>query len=193
MDIVHLASEFSPIAKVGGLADVTAGLSKSLYKHGENVEVILPFYEHIDKSKLKNLKVVADNFPTQLETHTSKNTIYRAESDGVLLTLVEPKNDYFKRDNIYGYEDDDMRFMYFTKVSMDYLLNIKKELDILHLHDWLTSLAAPLYNLLYKSFGLKIKAIVTNIHNMQYQGVFFPQKLSYLGINSKKFAVTPGP
>jgi len=57
MYIVHLTSEFSPIAKVGGLADVTAGLSNALTNAGERVEVILPFYDHIDRKKLKNLKV----------------------------------------------------------------------------------------------------------------------------------------
>ena len=57
MYIVHLATEFAPIAKVGGLGDVTAGLSKALTEAGERVEVIIPFYDHIDHKKLKNGRV----------------------------------------------------------------------------------------------------------------------------------------
>ena len=51
MYIVHLTSELAPLAKVGGLGDVTTGLSKALTAEGEEVEVILPFYDHIDRKK----------------------------------------------------------------------------------------------------------------------------------------------
>ena len=47
MKIVHIASEFAPIAKAGGLGDVVAGLSKEQRRLGHDVEVIIPKYDTI--------------------------------------------------------------------------------------------------------------------------------------------------
>ena len=177
MHIVHLTSELSPIAKVGGLGDVIAGLSKALTKAGERVEVILPFYDQIDRSKLKNLQVEFE------ELSECKSTVWSAEVDEIRLLLIEPQNNYFKRGVIYGEEDDDQRFITFTNAALHYLLKAGKHPDILHLHDWLTALAAPLYHEKYKSLGLKVGGIMTTIHNMKYQGVCEPDRLSQIGLN----------
>ncbi|NGX50337.1 MAG: Glycogen synthase [Chlamydiae bacterium] len=177
MHIVHFASELSPIAKVGGLADVTAGLLKALTRGGERAEVILPFYDQIDRSKLKNLHVVCE------ELSESKSAVWAAEMDGIQLLLIDPQNNYFKRGVIYGEKDDDQRFIHFTNAAMEYLLRGDSHPDILHLHDWLTGLAAPLYHEKYKSLGLKLGGIMTTIHNMKYQGVCKPELLSEIGLS----------
>ena len=45
MYIVHVTSELASVAKVGGLADVVAGLSRELSIRGHHVEVIMPRYD----------------------------------------------------------------------------------------------------------------------------------------------------
>ena len=187
MYIVHLTTELSPIVKVGGLGDVTAGLSKALKESGEKVEVILPFYDHINQKTLKNLKVDMEDLISYEEMNTCKNTIWSAEHEGISLLLIEPHEEanYFKRGVIYGEEDDLLRFAYFTKAAMEYLLKRGKHPDILNLHDWLTTLAAPLYYEMYQSLGLKIGGIITTIHNMKYQGVCSPEKLDRIGLHTK--------
>ncbi|MBF5058571.1 glycogen synthase [Candidatus Neptunochlamydia vexilliferae] len=162
MYIVHLATELSPIAKVGGLGDVTAGLSKTLVEEGQKVEVILPFYKKIDRKQLKNLKSLGDSF-------------WSAEYDTIPLVLIE--SPLFQRENIYGEKDDIERFTFFPEAALKYLLKSNKHPDILNLHDWLTSFAAPLYRETYQKKGLKVGAIATTIHNMKYQGVCPPGKL----------------
>ncbi len=186
MYIVHLTTEFAPIAKVGGLGDVTAGLSKALTETGEKVEVIIPFYDHIDREKLKNLKTDLEGLISYEDMEECKNTVWSAEYEGVSLILIEPheKANYFKRGVIYGEEDDLLRFTYFTRTAMEYLLKTGRHPDILNLHDWLTSLAAPLYHEMYKSLGLKIGGIMTTIHNMKYQGVCTPEKLGRIGLRT---------
>lgn len=187
MYIVHLTTELAPIAKVGGLGDVTAGLSKALSEAGERVEVILPFYDHIDRKALKNLKIDFENLISYEEMNECKNTVWSAEYKGVSLLLIEPHEEanYFKRGVIYGEEDDLLRFTYFTRTAMEYLLKKGKNPDILNLHDWLTTLAAPLYHEMYKPLGLKIRGIITTIHNMKYQGICSPEKLSRIGLHAK--------
>ena len=45
LHIVHVAAELTPIAKVGGLGDVVAGLSAQHQKMGQQVDIILPKYD----------------------------------------------------------------------------------------------------------------------------------------------------
>jgi starch synthase len=186
MYIVHLTTELAPLAKVGGLGDVTAGLSKALTEEGEKVEVILPFYDHIDRKLLKKLEVDFEDLLSYEDLEEVKNTVWSAEFDGISLILIEPHSEagYFERGVIYGEEDDLFRFTYFTKTAMEYLLKRGKHPDILNIHDWLTSLAAPLYRETYQSLGLKIGGIMTTIHNMKYQGTCVPQKIERLGLKT---------
>jgi len=185
MYIVHVATELAPIAKVGGLGDMIQGLGKALAKEGEQVEVILPFYNTIDKKKLKNLKVEIEKLPSFENMGECQNTIWSADVDGLKLILVEPHHEkgYFNRGKIYGEEDDLLRFIYFSRAALEYLLKSGKEPDILNLHDWLTGLCAPLYKEIYQSLGLKIKKVITTIHNMQYQGQCAPEKLAAIGLH----------
>ncbi|MDJ0651592.1 MAG: glycogen synthase [Simkaniaceae bacterium] len=187
MYIVHLTTELAPIAKVGGLGDVAAGLSKALKEEGEKVEVILPFYDHIPQEKLSNLKVDMEELIFYGDKMPCKNTIWSAEYGENSLLLIEPHNDsrYFKRGVIYGEEDDLLRFTYYTKTAMEYLLKREKHPDILHLHDWLTTLAAPLYFEMYQSQGLKIGGLITTIHNMKYQGICSQEKLDRMGLSTQ--------
>ncbi|MCB1082124.1 MAG: glycogen synthase [Chlamydiia bacterium] len=172
MYVVHLASEFAPIAKVGGLGDVVAALSKTLIQMGVRVEVILPFYDQIDRKVLGDLHVEKETFSFK----EKKWTIYRALYSDIPLLLFE--SPFFERGAIYGEKDDLDRFTSFTEVAMDYLLEKNKRLDILHLHDWLTAFAAPLYFEKYQQQNLQIDGIVLTVHNMKYQGVFSPEKHS---------------
>lgn len=185
MYIIHVTSELAPIAKVGGLGDMIQGLGKALIKEGEQVEVILPFYDTIDKNKLKNLKVEIENLPSYENMGECLSTIWSAEVDGLPVTLIDPhhKKCFFKRGKIYGEKDDAERFIYFARATLEYLLKAKKAPDILNLHDWLTALCAPLYKEVYQSLGLSIKKIVTTIHNMQYQGACNPKYLTSIGLN----------
>ena len=63
MKILMVASESRPFCKTGGLADVVYSLSKELAVLGEDVSIIIPYYDavarHLPKSKLK--KVVSFN------------------------------------------------------------------------------------------------------------------------------------
>src|SRR5882762_8418844 len=49
MYIVFAASECTPWAKTGGLADVVGALPKSLVKLGHKVSVFLPYYRQVAK------------------------------------------------------------------------------------------------------------------------------------------------
>ncbi len=161
MKIVHIASELTPIAKVGGLGDVIQGLSKALIKEGDDVEIILPFYKQIDKKCLKDLEEV-------------KKNAWTARADGLPLILID-----FPPGKIYGEKKDLPRFVNFCNEALNFLVERKVSIDILHLHDWMTAICAPLVKTHYKHL---IRGVVTTIHNIAYQGICTKEEFKQLAI-----------
>lgn len=176
MHIIHLATELAPIAKVGGLGDVLYGLSKAVAKQGHKVEILLPKYDCIDYSQIKQLKVHRKEVTVKEGEKKYRNTIWSGELDGLQIFLVEAHGhpqDYFCQGKIYGCPNDIERFTYFCKVAVEYLRQSGVQPDILHLHDWPTALASLLYP--------KGKTVFT-IHNLEHQGICAKEQIARLGI-----------
>ncbi|OGN56506.1 MAG: hypothetical protein A3D96_02795 [Chlamydiae bacterium RIFCSPHIGHO2_12_FULL_44_59] len=176
MRIVHLAAEFAPIAKAGGLGEVIVGLSRALTQKGLDVEVLLPKYDFIrlESGKIKQ-KV------PHFQCLGNDNTAWSAVVEECHLTLLEAHHpaQFFNRGKIYGLEDDIARFLYFSRLAIEYLLIQGQPIDILHLHDWHVSLVAPMVKKLFK--GLEVKAVVLTIHNLEYQGKCTVRDLENIG------------
>lgn len=174
MHIVHVASEFAPIAKVGGLGDVLHGLSNELVRLGHSVKVILPKYDCLHIEKLKNLRVAFRN------THPYHYTIWSAECDGVEILLIEPHapQDYFNRGVIYGCHDDVDRFIYFSRVAMEYVQKGGAKVDIVHAHDWPTALTLVLCK--------DVRSVLT-IHSIEHQGKCQPFNLTRVGLKAETY------
>ncbi|HBG08095.1 MAG TPA: glycogen synthase, partial [Geobacter sp.] len=49
MKILFVASEVTPFAKTGGLADVASALPKTLRSLGHDVRIMMPFYSVVEK------------------------------------------------------------------------------------------------------------------------------------------------
>jgi len=180
MHIVHIASEIAPLAKVGGLGDVVGGLSKAQAESGHKVEVILPAY-----SFLFNHPIYCDcTFETEKK---EKISIFNMMYNHCILSLIHPhsRKNLFSRKKIYGYKDDVERFLYFAKAAFDYLLFRDETIDILHLHDWHTSIISLLVK--EKSKDLNVKKSILTLHNPRYQGSCNRRKFALLGVDPKKY------
>jgi len=172
VEIVHIASEFAPFAKVGGLGDAVAGLTGALVEKGHSVEVFLPKYDIIDTSILENLRKV-DTLLLFEQDEQITTTLWQASFRGVSLTLVDP-DPYFKEGKIYGNSDDTKAFLFFCKVVAKALSQREKSPDIFHAHDWMTGAA-----LLFLEKPHEPKTLFT-IHNLKYQGKCAPSYLEHL-------------
>ncbi len=183
MRIVHLSAEFAPIAKAGGLGEVVLGLSRMQTRKGHSVEIIIPKYDFINASSLRNLAIEEPNFKC-LEYN---NAMWECRLEECSLHLLEARHPagFFHRGKIYNCEDDPLRFLYFSRAALEYLLVKDTSIDILHLHDWHASIAA----LLVKDFfqNLKVKAIVLTIHNVEYQGKCSPRDLDAIGLIGQSY------
>ncbi len=157
MEIVHIAAELAPVAKVGGLGDVLHGLSRALLAKGHRVEVIIPEYDCLDR-----------------------NGISEGQVDGIPVTLIAVE-DFFERGVVYGCEDDALRFTSFCLAALEYLQENGRRPDVVHLHDWHTAVGAPL---LKERFSELNAQCVFTIHNLAYQGECAGSILDHIGWKS---------
>lgn len=182
MRIVHLSTEFAPIAKAGGLGEVLVGLCRELCRKGEKIDVILPKYDLIDLKKLRFLKMEVPDFKCLEKGSLHPNAMWSAESEECQLHLLEARHSaaFFHRRTIYGCEDDVARFLYFSRACVEYLKLKNEPIDILHLHDWHVAIAAVLVRDL---FQLPVKKILLTIHNAEYQGKCATWDLDAIGLD----------
>ncbi|NGX60655.1 MAG: Glycogen synthase [Chlamydiae bacterium] len=185
MHITHISSELAPIAKVGGLGDVIHGLARAQLKNGDKVEVFLPKYDSLNLDLIESLEIVSPSLPSHFDEKTSLNTIWRGKVDSIPVYLFEShhKEEFFERKEIYGYPDDIARFTYFCMAVLAFLENRAEMPDLLHLHDWHTSLLALLSK---TSRSLSKTGCVLTIHNLAYQGECQKQDLLRVGITDAK-------
>jgi len=175
MRILFIASEAFPLAKVGGLADVTSSLAIALRDLGHESCLILPKYGSI-KTPIQDIqgKNVAVSFMGHYEQVALKMTRLKK---GIPVYLVE-NDDYFGTQEIYT-QDELKRFLFFSLSIPGIISQLDLRPDIIHCHDWHTSLVP----LALKKAKIALPGIFT-IHNLAYQGSFDQQFLSDSGLSS---------
>ena len=184
MRIVHIASECAPFAKSGGLGDVVYGLSRMTARLGHTVEVIVPFYRSIqgihNESKI-------DEFSLKLANEEITVTVYYMVIHEIPVYLIDcdTKENLFKRNSIYGEEDDPQRFLSFSYFTLAYLERKKQKSPfVLHLHDWPTAFTPYFLSRSFKELSHYVLGSVLTIHNLQHQGIIHKDYLSYFGYSS---------
>ena len=184
--IIHIAAEIAPIAKVGGLADVVAGLSKELTAQGHAVEIIIPKYDCLDYSAVTDLHVIYPNLYSYYKGIWIRNTVWRCSLNDLSVLMIEPHNDthFFGRGSYYDCPDNMERFTYFSRAVLEFLLKSNRHPDVLHSHDWSTGLIPVLYHEIYKGLGLNIKKNIFTIHNLSHQGLSEGWIIDALGLSS---------
>jgi starch synthase len=165
MKVLFAAAEVAPFIKTGGLGDVAFSLPKALKNAGVDCRVILPKYLDIPsyfKDNMNTIMQIQDFF-----------SIDHLEYEGIQFYFVG-NDEYFEREGVYGFEDDNMRFDLFCRAVL-YFLDTTDEFipDIIHCNDWHTGLIPYLIKEKYQD-SEKIKNIKTmlTIHNLKFQGVF---------------------
>jgi starch synthase len=189
MHIIHVSSEIAKVAKVGGLADVVYGLSKELIKQGHKAEVILPKDDTIDYSLLQDLKVHYRDLWSYDGIYKYNNTIWSAKIDGITLYLIEPHHPefFFSRGQIYGCDDDTDRFLYFSRVVVEFLFKANISPDTLHVHDWPVAAIPLLHDEMYIPLGIKPINILLTLHNLEHQGKCLPKHLTRTGLRGDDY------
>jgi len=188
MHIVHIASELAPLAKVGGLADVLLGLSREQSWKGHDVDIIIPKYDCVNTSEIRDFVVDYMDLPSFYNGEWVNNTVWIGWVENLKVYFIEPHHPrhFFKRGCFYGCEDDIERYLYFSRAAIEFLYKKQISADIIHIHDWQSAAVAPLYYEMYRSLGFNKAKIVFTIHNIEYQGKCTKGDLNKIGLNGKE-------
>lgn len=187
MKIAFASTEAYPYAKTGGLGDVVGTLPVEISKLGHDVMVFLPKYNTITVEEFRlNLLSDIGEIPIRIGTQEHKVQVYttKLSSSNVDVYFVDCPY-YFCRYDIYTKdEDEDERFVLFSKSVIEILQRLKYAPDIIHCNDWHTGLL-PI--LLKENYGwdklFKDTATVFTIHNIAYQGIFSKDTFRKADIN----------
>jgi starch synthase len=169
--ILVAASESAPFARSGGLTEVSAALAKELHRQGHDVRVVMPRYRQVDVEEHGLVPVVTD-LQVPLGGHPLRCSILEGRNDGVVYYFVDSP-ELYDRDGMYGFGDDDARFIYFSRALLEMLRPMGFIPDVIHLHDWQTAIVPNLLDRVYAGDPeLGGIATVLTVHNLAFQGQF---------------------
>lgn len=171
--VLFVASEATPFIKTGGLADVMGALPKALAAKGMDVRLVIPKYSLIKEEWKSRMKPVTTGI-VNLAWRQLYYGVDEIQLDGVTVYFVDNEW-YFKRDRLYGFEDDAERFAYFCRAVLTMLPHVGFQPDIIHCNDWHTGLLGVFLkeDFYHDPYYAHIKVIYT-IHNLKYQGIYPP-------------------
>ncbi|XP_059293448.1 probable starch synthase 4, chloroplastic/amyloplastic isoform X2 [Lycium ferocissimum] len=183
--VIHVCTEMAPVVSVGSLALYVTGLSRALQRKGHLVEVILPKYASLNLNEVHGLREVDAEFHSYFNGQLHGNRIWTGVVYGIGVTFIEPLyySSFFSRENIYGYSNDFERFSYFSRASLDYIVKAGKQPDVLHIHNWETSIVGPLFWDVFVNQGLEGTRIMLTCQSLESQCVEQPEKLALCGLD----------
>ncbi|HEY4745794.1 MAG TPA: glycogen/starch synthase [Desulfuromonadaceae bacterium] len=194
LSILFSAAEAAPFAKEGGLGDVVGSLPKYLARLGHDVRVVIPRYWCVDCDKyalrlLPGTLVVPMGIIGDMYCGVWEG---RLPGSDVPIYFLEHAQ-FYGRAGLYqqggqGYMDNDNRFVFLSKASLELCKMLEWRPDVVHAHDWHTGVIPLLLNSSYlHDRYVGDAATLLSIHNMQHQGNFYPGLMEVLGVGWKHF------
>ena len=184
--ICLLASEATPFAKTGGLADVAGALTKHLHANGHDVRLFLPLYAQVDRAAFGIAPVQGlQDLPLEFGPHRLRFSLHATAlpRSGARVWFVDIPG-MFARQTLYTDDPDEhLRFIAFTRAAIETCQRWGWAPQIVHCNDWHTAFAPLLLKTAYGWDRLfDATRTVLTIHNISYQGVFAAAQVADLGI-----------
>lgn len=186
LKVIAVASEMSPFAKTGGLADVVGALPGALAAEGVEIRTLIPGYPGALAALGHGATVLNfdDLFGGPAWVHAT------AFGGAIVYALVAPHL-YAREGGLYAdaagvdYPDNAFRFAALAwagaQIGRGAIPGFVP--DVLHAHDWQAALA-PAY--LHYGGGARPATVVT-IHNIAFQGQFAKELLAPLRLPADAF------
>ncbi len=190
MRVLFASSEIYPLAKTGGLADVSAALPKSLTKLNVDVKLLLPAYPSaIEAAENKSIEFEFKDFmgagPVRLISGHVPDTHLPIWLVDCPTLFQRPGGPYQDQDG-QDWPDNARRFAVFNHVAARLARGQLMEdwrADIVHANDWPTGLVPAIL----ADMPDQRPATVFTIHNLAYQGLFPAVLYPQLGLSEEIF------
>ncbi|WP_110649356.1 glycogen synthase GlgA [Salinicola peritrichatus] len=188
--VLFVTTEIADFIKAGGLGDVSAALPRAL-KPNYDVRVLMPGYRQLLTAGRPIVSVA--KLPARYDLPACEIGRLLCE-DGLIVYVVLCPELYDRDGNAYGDElgvgwpDNDIRFARLAMAAAEIVNDatlLDWQVDLLHLNDWATGLAAGYMRWL----GRRYVPSVYTIHNLAYQGVFPAERMTALGIPPSAFQI----
>jgi starch synthase len=186
--VVHVAAEYVPFARTGGLAEAAANLAQFQSRMGIRSLAIVPLYRSA-REQAGELEPVGEAFEVHLGSRRETVRILRQRDPLPFTTVYFVEHDgFFDRPKLYGdqrgdYSDNHLRFALFAQASVMELPAVNRGTVLLHAHDWHAALALAY---LRTSFGSDPRyrrvGAVLSVHNAGYQGHYPAEAMADLGL-----------
>lgn len=186
MRVLFVSSEVHPLAKTGGLADVSEALPKALRAHDIDVRLLMPAYPQA-KGRL-----MAQGKPITLKNVLGFDDV--ALIPGLLpgselpIWLIDCPRLYDRPGRLYcdpdgkEWHDNALRYALLSHVAARVAraqAPLSWRPDIVHANDWHTGIVPALLS----ADAASRPAVVFTIHNMAYQGNFPASCLDFIGLS----------
>ncbi len=185
MRVLFVSSEIYPLAKTGGLADVSAALPRALSALGVDMRLLLPGYpKAIESAANKSVEVEFADFmgagPMRLISARTPDT-------ALPIWLVDCPSLFRRSGGLYQDEDgrdwpdNARRFAVFDHVAAQLSLGVlvaNWQADIVHANDWHAGLVPAI---LAGGSGPRPATMFT-MHNLAFQGLFPADLYPQLGL-----------
>ncbi len=192
MRVLQVASEATPFAKTGGLADVAGALPEALAHQGCDVTLVIPAYREVFSKGLP-IEPTGIEFDVPIGMRQVPARIFRCiRPESRVEVLLVANDECFDRPSLYGgaedYTDNSERFIFFSRAAIELASRQERPFDIIHCHDWQTGLVPAYQKMLYQSApSVQHARTVMTIHNMAYQGLFWHWDMLLTGLDWKYF------
>ena len=193
MKILFVTFELAPFTKVGGLADVMGSLPKYLQSNETEMAIFTPLIGSIDKEKynIKELENSQLKINFGYAQYVFKLYMSKLPKTNINVFFIDNPKFFSCFNCVYPtgidswYEQE--RFITFSKAALEYTRLINFKPDIIHCNDWHTSMIPVWLKTSYKndSFFQNTKTVFS-IHNLAYQGRYFPEILDFAQISREE-------
>lgn len=177
LTVLHVTPEMTPVSKVGGLADVAGSLPGALQRLGVDARVFTPSWPWVAE-RLRDLGARAISGPDRICVPFGGRKVCSdfsvVDLAGTSLCLLED-DELFSNPSIYPEKLDPlsaMPFAFLSLAAVEYSLSNEWKPQILHLHDWPSSLV-PAALKWHRVYGVAREGprTVLTIHNIAHQGI----------------------
>jgi len=186
--VLMVASEATPFATTGGLADVVGSLPREVAALGHQVAVLIPRY---GRSRQAPSELVWNNLQVRLGPEVYTVTVYRSTGTAVPFFFLDYPP-FYKRDQLYGnakgdYPDNHLRFALLARSAFEVSRRLFRT-DIFHCHDWQAGLLPVyLHTVMASDPTFMGCRTLTTIHNLEYRGLYKPAVLPEIGLPASLF------